>query len=585
MATKTKGDTEGDAPDITVASRDAFESDQSNSGDKQNSSISGDGVQQPTKDKNEEEDFAKGKSWRFWAIFPAIMFTTLLSAIEVTVLSTAMPTIVHELDVGNSYAWIINSFLLTSTAFLPVIGQLADAWGRRWPTIISVAIFTVGSGICGGANNAETLIVGRAIQGLGSGGLNMLIDLIICDLIPLRERGKFIGLVNLVFAVGLFTGPFIGGSIVQQTSWRWVFWISVPIGGVSLLMLYAFLRVNYVHAPFKERVKTIDYIGNIMVLGSTTAILYALTYAGTEYAWTDGRVLAPLIIGLAGMVAFHSYEASRFCSHPTIPPHLFGNRTSSIAFLITFLHALMTPWTLYFLPVYFQAVQLVSPSRSGVQILPTVCAMIPPALIAGQYLSRTGRYKLLHVVGSIFMAAGLGSFAALNRDSSTAAWVCLQMIPSFGNGLLTTSLLPAVQACLTDEDNASSTSTWAYVRSYGAIWGVTIPATTFNNIFSRNLWKISDPAVRAALGGGNAYSYAARDFIKSFPVEAQNEIREVYTDALRISWAVAAGIMGLAVVFSFFEKDVALRASLQTQFGIKEEQKEKDEEASKPGEK
>ncbi|KAF3345519.1 Putative 3-hydroxyacyl-CoA dehydratase [Verticillium dahliae VDG2] len=544
MATKTKGDTEGDAPDITVASRDAFESDQSNSGDKQNSSISGDGVQQPTKDKNEEEDFAKGKSWRFWAIFPAIMFTTLLSAIEVTVLSTAMPTIVHELDVGNSYAWIINSFLLTSTAFLPVIGQLADAWGRRWPTIISVAIFTVGSGICGGANNAETLIVGRAIQGLGSGGLNMLIDLIICDLIPLRERGKFIGLVNLVFAVGLFTGPFIGGSIVQHTSWRWVFWISVPIGGVSLLMLYAFLRVNYVHAPFKERVKTIDYIGNIMVLGSTTAIL-----------------------------------------HPTIPPHLFGNRTSSIAFLITFLHALMTLWTLYFLPVYFQAVQLVSPSRSGVQILPTVCAMIPPALIAGQYLSRTGRYKLLHVVGSIFMAAGLGSFAALNRDSSTAAWVCLQMIPSFGNGLLTTSLLPAVQACLTDEDNASSTSTWAYVRSYGAIWGVTIPATTFNNIFSRNLWKISDPAVRAALGGGNAYSYAARDFIKSFPVEAQNEIREVYTDALRISWAVAAGIMGLAVVFSFFEKDVALRASLQTQFGIKEEQKEKDEEASKPGEK
>lgn len=246
------------------------------------------------------------------------------------------------------------------------------------------------------------------------------------------------------------------------------------------------------------------------------------------------------------------------------------NRTSSIAFFITFVHALMTLWALYFLPVYFQAVQLVTPSRSGVQILPTLFGMFPAAAISGQYLSRTGKYKLLHIVGMVFMAAGMGSFAALTRDSSTAMWVCLQLIQSIGNGVIATSLLPAVQAGLTDEDNAVSTATWAYVRSYGAIWGVTIPATVFNNIFSNHLGQISDPRVRALLSGGNAYAYAARDFIMQFAPETRVEVTGAYTDALKITWVVATAICAFGVLSTLFEVDIPLRASLRTEFGIKE---------------
>lgn len=248
------------------------------------------------------------------------------------------------------------------------------------------------------------------------------------------------------------------------------------------------------------------------------------------------------------------------------------DRTSSIAFFITFVHALMTLWALYFLPVYFQAVQLVTPSRSGVQILPTLFGMFPAAAISGQYLSRTGKYKLLHIAGMIFMAAGMGSFAALTRDSSTAMWVCLQLIQSIGNGIIATSLLPAVQAGLTDDDNAVSTATWAYVRSYGAIWGVTIPATVFNNIFSNHLYQISDPQVRALLGGGDAYAYAAREFIMQFSPATQVEVTGAYTDALKITWIVATAICAVGVISSLFEVDIPLRASLQTQFGIKEKE-------------
>lgn len=232
----------------------------------------------------------------------------------------------------------------------------------------------------------------------------------------------------------------------------------------------------------------------------------------------------------------------------------------------------MTLWTLYFLPIYFQAVQLVSPSRSGVQLLPTIFGMFPAAAIAGQYLAHFGKYKALHISGMVLMTAGMGSFVALTRHSSTAMWVCLQLILSLGNGIIATSLLPAVQAGLTDEDNATSTSTWAYIRSYGAIWGVTIPATVFNNIFTKHLWQITDPAARALLSNGNAYSYAARDFVRQFAPDVQDEIVSAYTDALQITWVVGTAICGVATISALFEIDIPLRASLRTEFGIKEKE-------------
>lgn len=192
--------------------------------------------------------------------------------------------------------------------------------------LVSVAIFTLGSGISGAAKNASTLIAGRAVQGLGSGGLNMLVDLIVCDLVPLKERGRFIGIINVFFAIGLVIGPFIGGMLVQHSSWRWVFYIQLPIGGASLLALFLFLHVKFVKAPFMDRIKRIDHVGNIFIVGSSTAILFAFTYAGVEYKWSDARVLVPLIIGFVTMAVFHWYEASRFCKNPNVPPRLFANR-------------------------------------------------------------------------------------------------------------------------------------------------------------------------------------------------------------------------------------------------------------------
>jgi MFS family permease len=362
------------------------------------------------------------------------MVTALLSAFEVTVTSTAMPTIVRDLNIGNSYEWIVNAFLLTSTAFQPIFGQLADIYGRRWLTIIAVAIFVFGSGISGGASNGNMLIAGRAIQGLGSGGLNMLIDLILCDLVPLRERGKFMGMIFGVFAIGTSLGPFIGGSLAQHSTWRWGFYINLPVGGVALVLLYTFLHVKHTKATLKERMARIDFIGNTLLIASTVAILFALTYAGTKYDWSSWHIIVPLVLGLVGMITFHTYEASRFCQAPTIPPHLFTNRTSSIAFFLTFIHALLLVWALYFLPVYFQAVLGSTPTRSGVQLLPTVLTMLPAAILGGAFLTKIGKYRPMHFAGLTLLTAGLAAFTALDSHSSTAVWVILQMIESAGGG-------------------------------------------------------------------------------------------------------------------------------------------------------
>ena len=452
-------------------------------------------------------------------------------------------------------------------------GQIADIFGRRWPMITSVAIFVLGSGICGGATNGAMLIAGRTVQGIGSGGLNMLIDLIVCDLVPLRERGKFTGIIFSIFTIGTSMGPFIGGAIAQHSSWRWIFYMNVPIGGLSLILLFLFLHVNYnKEMGMKDKVKRIDFIGNTILVAALTGILFGLTYGGTDYPWSSWHVLVPLILGIAGLGLFHFYE-SRFPLEPTMPTRLFSNRTSATSFFLTFMHALLTLWVLYFLPVYFQGVLESSPTRSGVQLLPTVLALMPAAIGSGFIVSKFGRYKPLHAVGLALMTVGFGLFTLLDANSSMAAWVCVQIVESLGNGLLVTALLQGVQAPLSEADTAVATATWAYVRSFGAIWGVTIPAAIFNNRFQQLLYRVNDPIAVAVLSGGQAYAHASSGFLDSFSDTVKAEIIGVYVDSLKLSWIIATVLAGVSCFIVFFEKEIILRTTLETEFGMKDPKK------------
>ncbi|OJJ99623.1 hypothetical protein ASPACDRAFT_60463 [Aspergillus aculeatus ATCC 16872] len=510
---------------------------------------------------------------RFWLVFGALCVTSLLAALEGTVTSTALPTIVADLHIGDNYPWVSNAYFLTTAAFQPLYGQLANVFGRRYPMIFSVVLFILGSGICGGASSAAMLIAGRAVQGVGGGGINMLIDLIICDLVPLTQRGAYIGLLFVVFAVGTSLGPFIGGAIVSNTTWRWVFYLNLPIGGLGLVLLILFLQVNYNREmSIGTKLKRLDYLGNLLLVGAIVSILIALSWGGTRYPWSSGHVLAPLIIGLLGVPAFVLYQATPFVKEPTTPLRLFNNRTSIIAFFNTFMHGLLSFWILYMLPVYFQAVLQSSPERSGVQLLPTVISMIPVAGVSGAILSKTSNYKLLHIAGFALLTIGLGTFTVLGPDSSTAAWTLTQMVAAFGAGTIMPVLLPAVQAGLEEKDTATSTALWAFVRSFGIIWGLSVPAAIFNNQFDKYASSISDSTVRNMLSGGNAYSYASSATISALPTQVRSETIDVYSRSLRVVWQVSIAFSGLSFLLCFLEKNIKLRSHLETQYGLKEKE-------------
>jgi len=441
--------------------------------------------------------------------------------------------------------------------------------------MIIVALFCLGSGICGGATSGAMLIAGRAIQGMGSGGINMMIDVIVSDLVPLRERGNFIAIVLTVYAAGTAIGPVLGGIIVQHSHWSWVFYLNLPICGVALVLLFLFLHVNYKRdMTLLERLARIDYVGNALIMAATVSVLLPLTYAGSRYAWSAWQTLVPLILGLGGLVLFMGFEGSSLCPHPVMPPRLFANKTSAIVYINTFSFTVLLYWVTFFLPVYFQAVLGSSPARAGVQFLPATLVGIPGAAIAVVVLSKFGNYKALHIVGFAILALGMGLFSLLGPSSSAARWISFQVVAALGTGMVLNTLLPAFQAGLPESDQAAATATWAFIRSYGNIWGVAIPAAVFNNRFALHANTISDPAVRALLLNGRAYEHATRDFVYSLPSPVREEVISVFSQSLKLVWQVALVFAGLPFLLAFFEKQIPLRTELETEFGLTEENKD-----------
>jgi Major Facilitator Superfamily len=467
-----------------------------------------------------------------------------------------------------------------STAFQPLYGQLAQVFGRRWLLIGAVAVFALGSGISGGATSSSMLLAGRIIQGIGGGGLSLMTQIIISDLVSVRERAKFMSIIFATFTLGTGLGPFIAGALVDHTTWRWVFYINLPIAGVSLVLLYIFLQVHYKKTlTVRQKLTRIDYVGNVLLVMSVSSILIALSWADTKYPWSSWRILVPLLMGFAGTALFHVYEATPWCKEPTVPGHVFSNnRTTTLTLLFSFCQFMLSFWIIYFLPVYFQGVLLMSPERSGVMLLPTVLFSPPVAMASGQLLSRTGRYKPIHLTGLGLLTLGIGLFIHLDQNCSIGEVVGFQLIAGLGMGLIMSTLLPAVQAGLPQKQVASATATWGFVRAYGGIWGVAIPGAVFNSQFQKYLLaQVTDPQVIKALSNGSAYSQVSGSYINSLPSLVRSQVIGVYADAVRMVWIVAVAISGAAFVLCFLEKEIPLRTTVKSDYGLKEKKPRLDE--------
>jgi MFS family permease len=447
-------------------------------------------------------------------------------------------------------------------------GQLADIFGRRRLLLVSIALFLLGSGLCGGATTIDMLIAGRTVQGVGGAGIYLLTELIVCDMVPLSERAKYLAIIYSTSIVGSAMGPWIGGEVVEMVSWRWVFYINLPIGGTALLLAVFCLKVNHLSIPLSEAVRRIDYAGNVLFVVAVASIMFGLIYGGARYAWGSWHIVVPLVLGFVGVVVFALYEASSYCPRPALPRQIFASRTSLAALVISVLHSSLLVWVPYFAAVYFQSVLRATPAQSGVNTLPIVLGFVPAAGVAGSLLTKFGGYRAAQYVGLTFMTICIGLLSLLKEATATAGWVLMLLFFSVGCGIVMPVLIPLLQAELSDEESAAAMAAMTICRNFGSVWGTIVPAAVFNNQFDRFADRIQDAGTRHELLGGQAYAHATEIFIESLHQPTQAQVISTFVQALKPVWYVGIAICIIALLCVLLEKKVVLRTTLDTKYGI-----------------
>lgn len=521
------------------------------------------------------------KPLAFWLVFVSLCLSAFTANLNATILTTVMPLIVREIDAGPQYIWINAAYAISAAAIQPTCGQLANIYGRRWPMIISLALFTLGSGISGGATDLGMLVGGRTVQGLGGGGVMMLMEVIVSDLLPQRERAQYLGIVLSTGSLAVLIGPIIGGAFGTEATWRWCFYISVPIGGIGFILAAAFLRLKSPkHETWQRALARVDFVGNALFIAATCSVLIGLVMGGQLHPWGSANVIVPIVLGAIGWVAFGALQVFSLSKEPIMPPRLFSNRTAVTGFVNNFISCMLLEWTVYYLPFYFQTLKGSSQLFSSVQVLPFNVFLVPSAIINGGIMAKTGKYKVLHLLGFAFFALASGLFSRMDENTPTAEWVFWQFFGAYGLGCLIMSILPAIQASLPEADVASSTGVHAFLRSFGFVWGFTIPSLVVNNQVNRNLYLITDPEIQGAVAGGGAFSQAHSPLLNSLTGETQAQVYRVYALSLQAVWYVALAFSLLGFLLVFAEKQLKLRESLgETEFGLQEEQKPPTKEA------
>ncbi|KAH8833360.1 major facilitator superfamily domain-containing protein [Flagelloscypha sp. PMI_526] len=530
-------------------------------------------VPSPTPTLHEETTSAQAepkpkKTAAFWISFVSIVLCTFLSALDLTGIGTMIPTVIADLDGADNFAWIGTAFALASTAFLPLSGNLADIFGRKSTMLLSVGIFIVGSALAGSAQNMNWLIAARTVQGIGSGGILSLSEIIISDLVPLVERGAYQGFLILTWALASAIGPVIGGSLAERASWRWLFYMNVPISAIAWLFVAFFLNVRQPTGSIWSKLAAVDWAGNLIVITGITLSNIGLAWAGVRYPWTDAHVLAPLIVGLALIVVFlaHQKFVAKF---PTVPWDVLSDRTVLSAFFGTFVHGITSIALVYYIPVYFQAVKGDSPIRSGIHILPVALFIAPMAMVNGIAVQVFKRYLPGNYIGWILSTVGFGILSLLKEDSKTSAWVGYQILVGAGVGFLFSATVFPVLAPLSVERSAAALAFFTFMRTWAQTWGITISATILQNELIKNL----PTAFTSQFPAGVEIAFAAIEYIPKLPEPVQTEVKVAFAKSMSVIWYVMIGISGIGLLSVLMMREVPLRETLDDTYGLEQKAK------------
>ncbi|KAJ8482007.1 hypothetical protein ONZ51_g5635 [Trametes cubensis] len=508
---------------------------------------------------NPQSRSSKSKGATFWCIFLAICLALFLAALDQTAVSTALPTIAHDLH-ANDFVWVGSAYTLSSTAFLPMSGGLAQIFGRRPALLSCVALFALGSGLCGGASNMPMMIAGRTVQGLGGGGIQSLSAIILADIVTLRERGLYAGLFGLVWSIAGVCGPLIGGGLATAGQWRWLFYLNLPVCGLATIAVMIFLRLPTPPGSLSEKLSRLDWIGNTLVISGTTMCTIALTWGGVNAPWNSARVLGLLIAGLAVLGIFLVWEA-KWAKNPLVPFSLMSNMTSFSGYMQTFLIGVVAIAIVFYMPVYYQGCKDASPTKSGLITL-SLSVLAPAAIIAGISVTRAHRYRPQMWAGWCLLLVGLGLYTTLEAADNLGHAVGFSIVMGLGIGFLYSTAPFPVQAPLPVSENAHALAFLMFMRSFAGVWGLTIGAAVLQNELQHRL----PAAFLANVPQGVAIAYALIPQVPSLPEPLKQQVQDAFAKSLQVLWEVLIGIGGAGLLVSLLMKGLPLHTHLDDEW-------------------
>ncbi|MGY4646008.1 MDR family MFS transporter [Cellulomonas sp. URHB0016] len=487
-----------------------------------------------------------------WLIFGALMASMFLSSLDQSIVGTAMPTIVGELDGVEHQGWVVTAYILAIAIVMPLYGKFGDLWGRRWPFLVAVALFIVGSAVAGFAGSFGWLVAGRGIQGLGGGGLMILSQAIIADIVPAKERGKYMGPMGALFGIAAVVGPLLGGLFTQHADWRWCFWLNIPVGIAAFAVAWFALKL-----PSHRSGRKIDVPGIFFLVVGTSGLVLTTSWSSwtgeTGYDWTSPGLLTLVGGTLVAIAAFIMVELR--AEEPILPLRLFRNPTFTIATAIGLILGMGMFSALAFLPTFLQMSTGAGVTESGFLMLPMMVGVMITAIGSGVAITRTGRYKAFPVVGLAVTTAGVAWLTQITGDMSMWLFGAMIFVLGAGMGLVMQTIVLAVQNSVDPHEIGTATSANNFFREIGAAVGTALFSTMFTSRLAERLADVFAGAPAGSSGEASGLTPAA---VQQLPEPMRKGVVDAFTDALAPAFWYLVPLIVVGVVLAVFLREVKL---------------------------
>jgi EmrB/QacA subfamily drug resistance transporter len=495
-----------------------------------------------------------------WVVFIGLMLVLLMAALDSTIVATALPTIVGDLGGLDHISWVVTAYLLAQTAVTPLYGKLGDLYGRKIVLQVGLVVFLIGSALCGAAQSLTELIIFRAVQGLGGGGLIVSTMAAIGDVVPPRERGRYQGLFGAVFGLASVIGPLLGGFLTTNLTWRWIFYVNLPVGVLAFVVLMATFPSRTDHVRHQ-----VDYLGAGLLAAALSAIVLLSTLGGTTYKWGSPATILLAVAAVVLVVLFALTE--RRVPEPVLPLRLFANRVFSVTSAMGLVVGFALFGSVTYLPLFLQVVNGASPTSSGLQILPLIGGLLITSIASGQLISRTGKYKPFPIAGTAIMVVGLSLLSTMDAQTTRLEASAFMFILGLGLGLVMQVLVLAVQNSVGYEDLGVATSGATLFRSIGGAVGTSILGSIFASRLAAELTSLLPPGTSA---GARAAAAHANPAALKLPAPLHAAYIHAFTNALNTVFAVAAAVAGFSFLLSWVLEQRPLRETIAAGSGVGE---------------